>query len=83
MNFTLKVYLKNRAIQRVRTHSIRRFINHLRTINWQNNGISVYLRISYGKQKDYFEKTITFYNDGWYETKNDLWHALNAFKEKQ
>lgn len=81
MNFTLKVIKNSRIIQRLRTHSIRRFTNNLRTINWQDRGISAYLRVNYGKQKDCFGKITTFYNDGWYSSKSDLWLAFNAFKE--
>ena len=81
MNFTLKVFKNNKVIQRVQTHSIRRFTNQLRTINWQESPLKVYLRVSYGKQKDCFRKLVTFYNDGWYETENNLWLAFNAFLE--
>lgn len=83
MNFTLKVIKNNRAIQRVQTHSPRRFINKLRTINWQNNDLKIYLKDNYGKQKDCFGKLVTFYNDGEYDNENDLWLAFNAFKEKE
>jgi len=65
----------------VRTHSKRRFLNHLRTIKWQYKGIKVYIRVSYGKKVDVFGKLSTFYNDGLYENKEDLWSAFNAFKE--
>jgi len=82
MNFTLKVIKNNQAIQRVRTHSIRRFYNHLRTINWEDGGKKVYLRLSYGKEQDVFGKMVTFYNDGWFENKEDLWLTFEAFKEK-
>lgn len=81
-NYTLKV-IKNRVtIQIVRTHSIRRFINNLRTINWKNGGVKVYLRVNYRKKVDVFGKLSTFYNDGWYKAKEDLWSAFNAFKEE-
>jgi hypothetical protein len=81
MNFMLKVIKNGKIIIRVQPRSIRRFIKSLRSINWQDRGISAYLRINYGKQKGCFKNTITFYNDGWYKTKNDLWKAFNAFKE--
>jgi hypothetical protein len=83
MNFSQKVINNNKTIQVTRTHSIRRFTNNLRTINWQNKNILIYLRVSYGKQKDCFGKIVNFYNDGNYETEDDLWLAFNAFKEKQ
>lgn len=82
MNFTLKV-TKNRAnIQMVRTHSVRRFLNNLRTINWQNGPLKVYLRVSYEKQVCNFGCLCNFYNDGWYENKENLWLAFDAFKEE-
>ena len=82
MNFTFKVIKNNKVIQRVQTHSIRRFYNHIRTINWQNRPSKAYLRVSYGKYTDCFGKMVNFYNDGEYETKEDLWLAFNVFKEK-
>lgn len=81
MNSTLKVIKKGETIQKVRTHSTRRFLNHLRTINWRNGPLNVYLRVSYGKQEDCFGKLVNFYNDGWYQTEGDLWLAFNAFRE--
>lgn len=81
MNFTLKVIENNRTIPRARTHSLRRFINNLRTINWRDRP-SVYLRVSYGKKEDCFGKMSNFYNDGWYGNGHDLWLAFNAFKEE-
>ena len=82
MNFTLKVIKNNQAIQIVRTHSIRRFCNHLRTIKWEDGGVLVYLRVSYGKEEDCFGKMVNFYNDGWYEDSEDLRFAFKAFTEK-
>lgn len=82
MNFTFKVIKNNKVIQKCQTHSVRRFINRLRTINWQNVGLKVYLRVNYGKHEDNFGKKVTFYNDGLYESKEDLWCTFNAFKEE-
>lgn len=82
MNFTYKVVRNGKEIDRLRTHSIRRFLSHLRTINWCNGRPSVYLRVSYGKHIDNFGKFVTFYNDGDYENKDDLWQAFEAFTEK-
>lgn len=82
MNFTFKIIKNGRVVQVVRTHSIRRFVNNLRTINWKDRGIKVYLRVNYGKKVDVFGKLSTFYNDGWYKTKEDLWLAFSAFKEE-
>lgn len=82
MNFTLKVINNNRIVQRVQAHSLRRFTNHLRTINWQNRPLKVYLRVSYGEHEDCFGKVGNFYNDGWYGNEKDLWQAFNAFKDE-
>lgn len=81
MNFTLRAFEKNKVIQRIQTHSLRRFLRHLRTINWQKPQSHIYLKVSYGKQEDCHGKMITFYNDGVYENKNDLQIAFNAFIE--
>ena len=83
MNFTLKVTKNGRVVQRVQTHSLRRFTKHLRTINWQNKPLKAYLRVSYGKRLDYWGKLSNFYNDGGYDNKHDLWLAFNAFKGKE
>lgn len=82
MNFTLKIIKENRTIQRVQTHSIRRFLNNLRAINWQNGPLKGYLRVSYGRQKNCFGRMVNFYNDGWYDNDKDLWLSFNTFKEE-
>lgn len=82
MNFTLKVKENGKTVQRVQTHSLRRFYRHLRTINWEKRPLSVYLKVSYGKQKDVWGKMVTFYNDGNYKTKQELLQAFEAFVEK-
>lgn len=82
MNFTLRVIKNNKTIQRVKTHSIRRFTNRLRTINWQNRPLKVYLRVSYGRKKCAQGCICTFYNDGWYYNKKDLLWAFDAFTEE-
>lgn len=86
MNFTLKIKRNRQATRKCQTHSVRRFLNRLRTINWKDDQISVYLKIYYGRHKDNFGKIVPFYNDGEYENKKDLWKAFNAFydeREKQ
>lgn len=72
MNFTFKVFKNRRVVQSMRTRSIRRFLNMVRTINWQKEHFSVYLRVSYGRG---------FYNDGEYINENEFWIAFNAFRE--
>ncbi len=81
MNYSVVVSNSGKTLRKVRTHSLRRFLKILRTINWENSP-SVYLRVWYGKQKDYAGNLINFYNDGVYDNKADLWQAFNAFNEK-
>lgn len=84
MNFTLKILEKGRAeVRRYQTHSKRRFLNRIRTINWGSSGLKVYVRVSYGKHENDSGKRTTFYNDGWYESKEDLWLTLSAFLEAE
>lgn len=65
---------------RYETTSIRRFLNHVRTIKWGKDTLA-YLRVSYGKDKDNYGKWQNFYNDGDYTNKKDFTQALNAFLE--
>lgn len=80
-NYTLKILKNGEKVDEIRTHSIRLFSAHLRTIKWINNP-SVYLRVSYGKKLNHRNQLETFYNDGWYETKQDLQEAFKAFNEE-
>lgn len=82
MNFTLKVIKKGQVVQRVQTHSKRRFYNRIRTINWQKGIEKVYLRINYDKKICSHGCLCSFYNDGEYKTKKDLIYALLVFTEK-
>ena len=82
MNFTIKVSQNDKVIDNIRTHSIRLTLKHLRTIKWQSIGTKLYLRVSYGKKKDQSGKYSTFFNDGNYENKKDLWEAFDAFTER-
>ncbi len=81
-NFTFRVIKNGKTIDRCQTHSKRRFYNRIRTINWQNSPLLVYLRVNYGKKECNFGCVCNFYNDGWYENKDELWQAVNAFTEE-
>ncbi len=81
-NYILRVLKNGLGVHRVETHSIRLFLHQLRTIKWQDGGIKTYLRVYYGKHLDNFGKISEFHNDGWYESKPELWLALNAFREE-
>lgn len=81
-NYTLKVLQENKEILRVQTHSLRRFLTHLRMIKWENRGIRTYIRISYGLKRDTSGKFSVFYNDGWYDNEENLKYAFNCFNEE-
>ena len=81
LNFNLKIMEHGQMVERYETHSIRRFYNKVRTINWGKSHPSVYLRVSYGKLLSNFGKYENFWNDGVYDNKEDFMLALNAFTE--
>lgn len=81
LNFLFKVTKNEQIIQRYQTRSKRRFYNRLRMINWQNGSLKVYLRVSYGQAMSNKGKLENFYNDGHYETKEDLLETFRAFTE--
>ena len=72
--FALKVIKNSEVVKKYTTHSKKRFIKNLRTINWEDGLLKVYLKVNYGKH---------FYNDGVYENEIDLWFAFKAFTEKE
>ena len=79
LNYTFRVIKDSKTIDRSQTHSKRRFYNRIRTINWQDSHLKVYLRVSYGKQECNLGCVCNFYNDGWYNSKTELMFALDAF----
>ncbi len=81
LNYTFRAIKDGKTIDRCQTHSKRRFMNRIGTINWQNNPLKVYLRVSYGKQECNLGCICNFYNDGGYETKRELLEAIAAFTE--
>lgn len=80
-NYTLKIFRNGREVDKVGTHSVRKILTHLRSINWEND-TSTYIRVSYGKKKDGSGKPSTFYNDGNYCNEQDLLWAFNVFNEE-
>lgn len=80
-NFTFRVIKNGKTTVTCQTHSKRRFYNRIRTINWRNRPLKVYLRIYYGKYLSNLGKIEPFWNDGYYESKKDFMLALNAFME--
>lgn len=81
LNYTFRVIKDDKTIDRCQTHSKRRFSNKLATINWQNSPLKVYLRISYGRKECNRGCICSFYNDGEYETKQELLEAFTVFTE--
>lgn len=81
MNYTAKTHYTNGKVNRLETSSIRRFLTHTRSINWQKSIRKVYLRVYYGKHKDVFGKTAQFINEGEYASKRDFDRSLKAFLE--
>lgn len=81
-NFTFRVIKNGKTIDECRTHSKRRFYGKIRTINWQNKPLKVYLRVYYGKHLSNFGKIERFWNDGYYDSRKDLMLALNAFMDE-
>lgn len=80
-NYTLKVLENGKKVDEIRTHSVRLFHTHLRSINWQNSP-RTYLRVSYGKGLSNKNQLVTFYNDGWYDDKQELLEVFKAFNEE-
>jgi hypothetical protein len=74
MNYSIKIYKKDKEIYRYKKHSIRLFLKKIRTINWKNNEVIVCLRFDYGKG---------FVNEGIYSDETDFWVAFNAFREEE
>lgn len=81
-NYTLKVLQNGEKVDYIRTHSIRIFYKHLRTINWQNSPCT-YIRVSYGKKLNHKNKLETFYNDGWYDNEKELLEVFKAFNDEE
>lgn len=81
LSFTFRVAKDGKTIQRYQTHSRRRFYNRISTINWQNKPLKVHLRVNYGRAMCNRGCICSFYNDGVYETRQDLLSALAAFME--
>jgi hypothetical protein len=82
-NFTFQVEKNGKVVDRCQTHSKCRFYDRIRMINWQNDPLKVYLRVTYGKAKSCFGKMEKYYNDGFYDNKKDFLYALEAFSKEK
>lgn len=81
-NYSYKILKDGQNIDRYQTRSKRRFLNRTRTINWQLDGLKVYLRVNYGKHLSNRGKMESFWNDGVYDNPEDFYLAFEAFTEE-
>jgi hypothetical protein len=81
MKFTIKIYKNDKLISKTRTGKKRLFLKKIRSINWKDRGIKVYLKVSYGKKFDKFGKYTEFWNDGDYTDKDSLLGDFYIFTE--
>jgi len=72
INYYFHILKRGEIGQRYHSSSIRRFRNHISTINWQDCNFKVFLRVNYGNG---------FRNEGIYENKEKLLFALDAFAD--
>ncbi len=80
--YLLKIYKTDGKIETVRTKKEKRFLKFIRTVNWQNSIKKAYIKVSYGKRMCANNCLCEFYNDGSYETKQELVEAFNYFDDK-
>ena len=83
-SYSYKIFINKKCMSRLLTHNRRRFTRKIGTLSWREvmlGGGSVYLRVSYGRHLDNFEKMTDFYNDGDYLSRKDLMLAYRAFVE--
>lgn len=82
-NYSLKLYKKNGKIEIVRTRKKRRFLRIIRTINWQSMGLrKTYIKACYGKKMCNSRCLCDFYNDGYYNNKEELLQAFKYFDDE-
>ncbi len=82
-NYTLKLFRTIGKIETVRTKKKMRFLRNIRTINWQLDGIrKAYLKVSYGKKMCNYGCLCDFYNDGFYDNKEELLDVFKYFDEE-
>jgi len=67
----LSYYPKMRSSVRARVKAVPR-----------KNVIKYYLKVTYGRALDNFDKMTTFDNEGEWETKGELYQAMRAFTER-
>ena len=70
-----------RGTNRKQCRSIFRFRKMLKELTWSSQVKRVYVRVSYGAQKDKSGITNTITNFGTYENEHDFKKAVSAFLE--
>lgn len=81
-NYTLILEHKGKKVKLVETTHKKRFLTHMRLINWNIPYSRIYLKVYYGKKIDAFGKLTQFFNYGWYNSEKDLTEAFEAFDEE-
>lgn len=83
-NYTLKLYKNGGRVETFRTKKRKRFFKILRTIKWQLDGVrKAYLKMSYGQKLDNYGKLSDFYNDGYYDNKEELLRVFKYFDQEE
>lgn len=78
-NYSIRLFINGKLTLNTRTHKLRRFLNILRSIKFKERHLNAYLKVSYGKHLDVYNKYSEFYNDGSYDNEEDFWLAFNSF----
>ena len=82
MKYSTKIYKNNKVVQTIRSSKIRSFLKKIRSVNFKEQEIKVYLKVESGILLDNFGKYSKGDNEGTYDNHVDFWHAFNAFTEK-
>jgi len=78
-NYNVKLLLRTATGNMYRSSNLRSFFLRLSRLVSSQKSFPIYLRVSYGRSRDCFNRLVEFYNDGDYTNKKDLMHAFRAF----
>lgn len=73
----MKLWKPSGEIKEYFSNKIRRILSKVEADKF----VKGYVKVSYGKRKSNMGKYENFYNDGTYQSKEELIHALHAFTE--
>lgn len=82
-NYTLRLHKNGGKVETVRTKKRKRFLRILRTIKWGTGILRGYIKVSYGKKICVDGYLCEFYNDGYYDNKEDLLEVFKVFNEEE